>query len=81
LIGVDKTNLQYLQKLQNKATKIILKCNKRIIDMLEALHFMSINERIECNVCLLIYKMINESCPSYLRDKINRFSRFSMKEH
>jgi len=32
---------------------------------------MSINERIECNVCLLMYKMINGSCPSYLRDKVN----------
>jgi len=32
---------------------------------------MSINERIENNVCLLIYKMINGSCPSYLRDKLD----------
>jgi len=73
LIGVGKTNLQYLQKLQNKAMRIILKCNKsvRIVDLLEGLKFMSINERIEYNVCLLIYKMINGSCPSYLRDKVN----------
>jgi len=39
--------------------------------MLEALKFMSINERIEYNVCLLIFKMINGSCPSYLRVKVN----------
>jgi len=32
---------------------------------------MSINERREYNVCLSIYKMINGSCPSYLRDKVN----------
>jgi len=53
--------------------RIISKCNRgaRIVDMLEALKFMSMNERIEYNVCLsmlLIYKMID---PSYLRDKVN----------
>jgi len=68
LIGIGKTNLQYMQKLQNKAMRIILKCNRsvRIIDMLEALKFKSINERIEYNVCLLVFKMINGQCPSYL---------------
>jgi len=39
--------------------------------LLEALKFMSTNERIKYNVCLLIFKMINGSCPSYLRDKVN----------
>jgi len=72
LIGIGKTNLQYLQKLQNKAMRLILKCNRsvRIVDTLEALKFMSINERIEYNVCLLIFKMINGQCPSYLPDKV-----------
>jgi len=72
-ILIGKTNLQYLPKLQNKAMRIILKWNRsvRIVDMLEALKCMSINERLEYNICLLIYKMINVSCPSYLRDKIN----------
>jgi len=31
---------------------------------------MSIKERIEFNVCLLIFKMINGRCPSYL-DRVN----------
>jgi len=50
LIGIDKTNLQHLLKLQNKAMRIILKCNRnvKIIGMLEAVKFMSINERIQC---------------------------------
>jgi len=73
LIGVGKNNLQYLQKLQNKAMRIIIRCNRRIriVDMLETFQFMSINERIEYNVCLLINKIINGLCPSYLRDKVN----------
>jgi len=53
--------------------RIISKCNRsvRIVDTLEALKFVSINGRIEYNVCLLIFKMINGSCPSYLRVKAN----------
>lgn len=48
LVGLSKTNLQHLQTLQNQGMRIILRCNRRvrIMDMLEALHFMSIKERI-----------------------------------
>jgi len=53
--------------------RIILKCSRsvRIVDMLETLKFMPINERIECNVCLLIFKITNGQCPLYQRDKIS----------
>lgn len=63
LLGVSDTNLQYLQKLQNKGMRIILRCNKYVriknINMLDALQFMSIRERIEFDICILIYKMVN----------------------
>lgn len=72
LIGVSKTNIQYLQKLQNQGMRIILRCNKRvkIVDMLEALRFMSIKERMEYNVCIMGYKIIKGMCPKYLQNKI-----------
>lgn len=72
LVGDSKTNIQYLQKLQNQGMRIILRCNKRIkiVDMLEALHFMSIKERIEYNVRVLIYKIMKGMCPRYLQNKI-----------
>lgn len=74
-IGYDRcseTNLQYLQKLQNKRMTVILHCKKktRIKDMLEALRFMSIRERIRYNVCILVYKMLNKQCPSYLINRL-----------
>jgi len=31
---------------------------------------MSIRERIEYNVCILIHKMIMGECPDYLKNKI-----------
>lgn len=57
----------------------ILACNKRVHvrDMLEALHFMSVKERTECNVCLLVYKMLNDMCPSYLYNKCELTQRDS----
>lgn len=72
LVGLSKTNLQHLQILQNQGMRIILRCGRRvrIMDMLEALHFMSIKERIEYNVCLLVHKMVNGMCPNYLLNKI-----------
>lgn len=72
LVGISKTNLQHLQTLQNQGMRIILGCGRRvrIADMLEALHFMSIKERIDYNVCLLVHKMVNGMCPSYLLNKI-----------
>jgi hypothetical protein len=72
LVGISKTNLQHLQKLQNQGMRIILRCNRRvrISDMLEALHFISIKERIEYNVCLLVFKIINGMCPRYLCNKL-----------
>lgn len=72
LVELNKTNLQHLQTLQNQGMRIIFRCSKRvrIMDMLEALHFMTIKERIEFNVCLLVHKMVNGMCPNYLRNKI-----------
>lgn len=52
--------------------RVILRCNRyaRICDMLEALNFMSIKERIDFNVCILVYKIINGMCPNYLCNNI-----------
>jgi len=38
--------------------------------MYEAQNFMSIRERIEYNVCILIHKMIMGEYPNYLKNKI-----------
>jgi len=72
LLSITDTNMQYLQKLQNKGIRIILRCNYRtkIKDMQEALNFMSIRERMEYNVCVLIHKMIMGEYPNYLKNKI-----------
>ena len=58
--------MQYLQKLQNKGIRIILRCNYRK-NWRHAWDIASIKERIEYNVRILIHKMINGDCPGYLK--------------
>lgn len=71
-VGLSETNVQRLQKMQNQGMRIILRRDRKekIIRMMEALKFMSIKERIEYNVCLLVYKIVNGMCPKYLSREI-----------
>lgn len=61
-----------LQKIQNRALRVILKCNKRtkIVEMLTKLQWLSINQRILYNVMILIYKIKKGILPSYLQNQL-----------
>lgn len=64
----NKEQIGMLQKIQNRALRIILNCvylTSREL-MLKTIHFMSIAQRIKFNVLVMIYKMINELLPIYL---------------
>ena len=43
--------------------------------MLEALQFMPVKERIQYNVRILIHKIVNGDCPSYLKNEIEQVRR------
>jgi len=68
LVGLNETNVKRLQRLQNQGMRIILRRDRKekIMNMLETLKFMSVKERIEYKVCLLIYKIGKKMCPKYL---------------
>lgn len=72
MVNYSQNRLDVLQKLQNRAMRVILEVNRNtpIIDMLHALGWMSIKQRMMFNTCILIYKMINNLSPSYLCDRI-----------
>lgn len=63
---------QSLQRLQNRAMRIILRVNRysHITDMLDCLKFMSVNQRLVFNNMLFIYKMIHNLLPEYMTKKI-----------
>ena len=67
---------QALQKLQNRAMRIILKVNRytHITSMLECLKVMSINQRLVFNNILFIYKIIHNMLPKYLSKRIRLVS-------
>lgn len=72
LFNLNQNEIQTLQVIQNKAMRIILKCNKYtpINIMLEVLHFMSVKQRILFRTLDMIFKMKNKLTPDYLRNKI-----------
>src|SRR5436190_17653076 len=71
-IGLNETNIQRLQKLQNQGMRIILRKDRKekVTNMLKVLKFMSIKDRIKYNVCILVYKMVNKLCPQYLSKEV-----------
>lgn len=66
-----------LQRLQNRAMRVILKVNKytSVKSMLEALMFMSVKQRIYYDSLILIFKIKNNLMPDYLKNEISFVSQ------
>lgn len=69
---LNQTDMQLLQKLQNRAMRVILKCNRYtpITVMLDTLQFMSVKQRIYYNTIIFIFKIKEGLLPDYLNDRI-----------
>lgn len=72
LLNVCKGKVQNLQKIQNKAMRNILKCNKftPITMMNEVLGFMNVQQRIVFKSLDVIYKIKKKMLPNYLSNQI-----------
>ena len=66
--SLRKQDLTKLQRIQNRAMRIILECHPRahITDMLDTLKWMSIKQRLHYNYCLFLWKIMNKKTPEYL---------------
>jgi len=69
---MGETQITQLQKVQNRAMRVILQCDRRtkIKDMLEALQFMSVKQRLQYNICIFIFKLLNDMLPTQLRNRL-----------
>lgn len=69
-------DLSRLQKLQNRAMRIILKCARltHIKYMLRSLNWLNIIQQIKLNVLLFIFKMKNDKLPKYLTKNLRYIS-------
>lgn len=82
LLNINDECMKMLQKCQNRAMRIILRVDRYtpIRCMLDALCFLSIEERVQFNVCVFVYKMTNNLMPEYLnRIAVNYDHRYSTR--
>lgn len=72
LFLLTKSDTVILQKIQNRAMRLILRCKRdvKIEFMLEKLNWLSINQRVQYNCLTLIYKIQNSMLPKYLNHQI-----------
>lgn len=72
LFLLNDSQIKTLQKLQNKAMRIILRCDKytSIDFMLKSLKWLSVKELINFNVMIFLYKIKTKVMPEYLSLKI-----------
>ena len=61
LANVNAGDLKRLQKIQNRAARLVLGAKKR-----EQLHWLPTKQRIEFKLALLVYKCLMHSAPHYL---------------
>ena len=71
-MGLNKSIIHKLQKVQNSAARLILKKRKRtsVRKDLKDLHWLRIDQRIMFKTLLLVYKCINDIAPDELKSLI-----------
>ena len=49
--------------------RIILQCHPRthIVDMLRILKWMNLSQRLHYNLCIILWKIVNDEVPPYLQ--------------
>ena len=68
LININKTDTERLQRIQNRAARIILKARKhdRATPLLRQLHWWPVEKRISYKVAMIVFKCIHKLAPEYL---------------
>ena len=68
LFGVREADLTRLQRLQNKAARLVMSCGRDQFstDLLRELHWLPVKQRIIYKLMLHIYKALNDMDPCYI---------------
>ena len=76
LFGAREADLKRLQRLQNKAARLVFACGRdRCSDeLINSLHWLQVKDRIYFKLMLYVYKCIMNVAPAYLLDLITLFS-------
>jgi hypothetical protein len=76
LYGISSKDTQKLQKIQNRAARLIFQVGRRehTSPLIKELHWLPVKERITYKTLLLVYKSLNELAPAYLADILNIYT-------
>ena len=78
LCGITQKNVNHLQHVQNTLARVVashaLPCGTRSSDILQDLHWLQIDQRIEFKLATLTYNILHSSQPAYLRSLLNYHS-------
>ena len=68
LMGINKTDVHRLQRIQNRSAKLICQALKHdcATPCLHQLHWLPVEQRITFKVLVTIYKCVNHTAPDYL---------------
>jgi hypothetical protein len=83
LVGITKTHLTQLQRIQNKAARLICGAKRRehITPYLTRLHWLTVDQRINFKLLVFMYQCVNTTAPKYLSDEIVLCSKEKTHQH
>ena len=75
LVNLPNDTITKLQRIQNHAARLVLKKAKRdhVTPLFRILHWLSLQARINYKICVLCFKCINKTAPSYLSDLLEQY--------
>ena len=75
LVNLPNDTITKLQRIQNHAARLVLKKTKRdhVTPLFRKLHWLPLQARIDYKICVLCFKCINETAPSYLSDLLEQY--------
>jgi hypothetical protein len=76
LKGITKANLLRLQRLQNKAARLVFMKSRRdsATQLINDLHWLPVSQRIDYKICLHVYKAMLFKAPSYIHNRLQAYT-------
>ena len=73
LVGVSKTQLTRLQSVLNAAARLVfsVRRSEHVTPLLCELHWLKVPERIQFRLCILAYRCLHGTAPTYLADSLH----------
>ena len=83
LVGCTNAQLNQLQRIQNKAARLICGAKKRehISPYLTRLHWLRVHQRINFKLFVFMYQCINNHAPPYLCNDIVLYRHHNTQSH